>query len=686
MIALLLLAAPLLAGAPEGERPRHNTSFVPDDDGAVRQLATAAAQAAEAGNFAIAAERLQALVARGGDGVLAHRERELYLSPRRWAAVRLLSGLPPFGPEVLAAWRAAYDLEACTALRGAILAGDEEGALALADRYPACSLLPALLLALSDRALQRGDAEGALALLDRLPEHVAAGEAEKLAFPSIAARRAHLEARPRPRPAGWPTHGGDFTRSRAGDPLPGGRPEPLWECPLTAEPLLLLEDLLRTEPRPQSPLLPFLPVCDRERVYVHLGTAVAAVDRRSGKLLFFAPDEGGLASEEMEAMLVESPGARAATVDRGVLYFDRVRTSMFADGCHVAGSALTAFDVASRTVLWERRLAAREGTEGAAPLFFRGAPAIDGERLLVCAGARETGETSSRKEESHLLCFDRRDGSLLWRRFLGYGETEAPGSFPPQGGLPVAVARQVAVAVTGIGVAAACDVRTGEILWLFRYDRLRPRERDRLAEAPEHRVAPVSAWFREPPRIVGSRVLFASFDSDSLYCCTLRGERRPGGDYHLVLWDRHRSEGHRACLFEYLGGVGGGRVVCVGRRDRRDAAGENVVSFEAADGTRFAYARLPADLVDEAEERAGPPELHGHPAVAGDVLLVPTVDRIFRFRPFGPPIERREGEISREIEALPPYDAFGSGGSLLAEGGVLYMVGVDRIVALAVPR
>lgn len=684
MSGVLLLLAAALSGAPDGERPRHNAAFVPDDDGTIRQLAAAAVEAAQAGDPALAADRLQEIVAGGRDTLLAVRGRELFVSARRWATLMLLSELPPFGRETLAAWRAAFDVQASAAIRGAFVAGDAALALDLLDRHPASTLAPATLLALCDRALQRGDADEAWTFLDRFEEHVPPSEAEKLADPAVEARRAHLHAHPPAAPAGWPTEGGDFTRARLGDPIPDRGLEKIWDCPFLDESPLEFDEFLLTAPRLQSPTLPSLAVCDATRLYVHMGGAVAAISRATGKLLFFAPDESAATSTHVSLAMITSPGSRCATIDEGILYFDRLLFEPGRFGSTLLRNELTAYDVEERRVLWSRVLDMSDGKDEA-HAFFRGAPAIAGDRLLVYGGVREGGMPASRKEEAHLFCFDKRTGRLLWRRFLGYGETEAPGAFPPQSGTSVAVARGVAVVVTGIGVAAAVDARSGEALWLLRYDRLRPRDRDRLAEHPERRVAPVSAWMREPPRIVGDRVFLAPFDSDSLYGCYLRGLRRPGGEFHVVLWDRHRAEGHRSCLFEYLGGIAGGRVACVGRPDPRDLLGETVVSMEARDGTRLAYARFPADGIGEEEERRQP-EVYGFPAVAGETLLVPTRSRIHRFLPFSAPRERREDEIVREIPALAPLDAYASGGNLLASGGFLYMISTDRVVALGAPR
>ena len=103
LLTLFLLVAAV--AAQDTVRPRHNASYVPDDDATIRGLVAQTTEAARNGNFDAAAEGLQTLLLGRGGGVVAVRGRELYTSPRRWAALQLLSERPPFTKEVLAAWR-----------------------------------------------------------------------------------------------------------------------------------------------------------------------------------------------------------------------------------------------------------------------------------------------------------------------------------------------------------------------------------------------------------------------------------------------------------------------------------------------------------------------------------------------------------------------------------------------------
>ncbi|MCK6461099.1 MAG: PQQ-binding-like beta-propeller repeat protein, partial [Planctomycetes bacterium] len=552
---ILLLALAAATGADELARPRHNGSYVRDDVAAVSSLVAEARKAAEAGDALAAADRLQALVLTDERGLVAVRERLLYVSPRRWGAIQLVRGTPPFGDDILAAWRQIHDATASAAIRGAVLSADEEEVLDLVERYPASTAVPGALVALSDRALQRGDPDAAEGYLLRVGDHLARGEEALLRSDAFRRRASHLAGLSPRRPPGWTTPGGDPSRSRNGDPLPEAL-RLVWQSPiLESTPQSLMAREADRTPE-TSPLLPFPPVCDADHVYVHLGPAVAAYERESGKLSFLAPEEAtddeeasGLRELAVDELLARNPGGRAATVFDGVLYFDR---ALFLHEQPLPSNELRAFDVRARRTLWTCELTG-DGKSADRPVFFRGAPAVVGDRLYVCGAVRDEGDDGpTAKEEAHAFCLDRRTGKVIWRRFLGYGDTEAAPEFPPYSGLAPAVAKGVVVAVTGLGVAAALDARSGDLLWLFRYDRKPSRERERLAEFGRPQMVHLrSGWMREPPRIVGDSVYFAPFDSDEVFACWLRGATTPIG-YEVEQWALDRAKGHRHSLLEYV--------------------------------------------------------------------------------------------------------------------------------------
>jgi len=692
--ALFLLAS--VAAAQSG-RPRHNASFVPDDDETIRGLMAQARAAAESGEADEAAARLHAMLQSDRATVVALKGREVFVSPRRWATLQLLSGRAPFGPEVLAAWRAVHDRDANSALRGAIVSGDGDAIAHIVARYPAATAVPAALLALSDRALQHGDRDGAHGYLMRVIEHVAASVQDAwLASPAYRDRARHLAALPRRHMVGWPTIGGDWARARNGDALPEAM-SLRWQTPILEQVPPTFEQDEQNSWRRHSPILPFYPVADKQHLYVHVGGKVAILDRKTGKRVFYAPDGPPPAPHEVDYLVAHSPGVRAATVQGGILYFNRV---LFQYDEPRRRNALIAFDVKRRQVKWAlypgTRWARRRPELFKRNLFFRGAPAVVDGRVYVYGAVRaESAGGPSRKEEAHLLCLSASDGTLLWHRFLGYGDTEAAPSLPPQSGLAPAVASGVVVVVTGLGVAASLDARSGEILWLFRYNRKPIRERERLTEWTEEQVHVGPGWFREPPRIVGDTVYFTPFDSDDRYACWLRGSRRPDGSTAVVQWNRGRNVHPRAnSLLEYFAGIHRGRAFFVGRRDKDHSkeSYQTVISHAVSDEVTLAYGRIPATSRDEETGAGVPPEVFGRPTIAGSVLLVPTASALFRFDVGRAPSQGlKDGEISREVPPLAPFSptrpevAEGTPpaplfGTLVAIDGFLYAVTADRIL------
>jgi len=679
--ALFLLVAPLLAQ--DAHEPRHNSSYVRDDDETTRGLVNQANEAAGAGKVDAAIEALQALLLSRGGGVVAVRRRQLFVSPRRWASLALLSEQPPFGRRLLDAWREIHDQGANAALAAAMEADSPDAVEAQLRRYPAATAAAAALLALSDRALQRGDPEGARGYLMRAPEHVPSSELKAwLASEAYVARLRHIESRPRVKAKHWPTLGGGPKRARQGDPLPRlDRLRRLWVAPL----------LERVPP-------------DDKHLYVHAGDKVVVIARDSGRVIFTAPDQELPDIDRVDAMIATNPGMRSLTVTDGVVYFNRL---LFSRNLRcLRHNLLVAYDTKTRSVAWQA--GATSGRPGILrrPIFFRGAPAVVGDRLYVYGAVREESEGKpSRKEEAYLFCFQRESGALIWHRFLGYGDTEAAPALPPQSGLAPAVGYGVVVVVTGLGVAAALDADNGEVLWLLRYNRKPGRERERLSEWTDEQAHPGGGWMREPPRIVGGSVLLAPVDSDGSYGCWLRGRRDPEHGFALQRWfrKRNKSPGENS-LSEQLVGVARDKVYYLARREREGGVEsyQTVSSHplrDGEDGGPFAYGRIPALERDRVTGRRVPPEIFGRGTIAGGVLYVPTRRGLFAFDVSKEvPARIRDQEFFREIAYLPPpyYPrpedvpkgsprpaAFGT---LVAVGGRLYAVSADRVVCYGAAR
>ncbi|MEE8105689.1 MAG: PQQ-binding-like beta-propeller repeat protein [Planctomycetota bacterium] len=440
------------------------------------------------------------------------------------------------------------------------------------------------------------------------------------------------------------------------------------------------------------------PVCDETRVYLNLGTHLRVFERKTGKLVDVVPNQddpdiptADLAMSDIGWLLVHSPGARAVTVHKGLVHFARLPRAALPSRIEAKlRNELVAYDVEKRAIVWRIGGGTDTDTVLKRGVFFRGAPAVAGSRLFVFGAARVKSEDGefTRKEEGYLFCFDRRTGELLWRRLLAYGDTESPPTFPPQAGVAPAYSRGVVTVVTGLGVAAAVDERDGEILWLLRHSRMRFRERQRLSRnRPDRSLRHRSAWFREAPRIVGDSVYFAPFDGEELLACWLRG-KLIDGDFFVVRWEKSRKKDHFNCLLEQVGGIHGGRIFSIGRPDDRNPRlYESVVSVPLDLGRGLAYGRLPAIVRDRRSGLALPPELFGRACIAGDVLLVPTETRLYRFdlSAIHTKAAGAAAETVHEIASLKPYEGLAesrsSFGNLIAVDGILYAATVTELIA-----
>jgi len=424
------------------------------------------------------------------------------------------------------------------------------------------------------------------------------------------------------------------------------------------------------------------------------------LSRESGRLTGFAPIADASPNPlTVEVMMLANPGLRGATVDDGILYFARLRSRRNEDREFEfrPWNELIAFDVAAKQRLWTRsvqRPRAGDPKILQQPIFFRGAPAVVGPHLFVYGAVREEGDSGpTRKESGYLFCFEKHSGDLVWHRFLGYAETEVPPKLPPLSGHAPAVSQGVVVCVTGLGVAAALDARTGEVIWLLRYNRRPMPDRPRLKVLREEWAPRRPSWKREAPRIHGDYVLFAPIDGEGVDRCWLRGRRRPqDGSFTLVCWSQRRDRDlGRNCLLEYIAGIHDGRGYYVGVRDpdRERWGYENVVSNDLAREFPFRYARLPATVREPGRAVRVPPRIFGRSTIAGDLLLIPTRKSLYAYSLVRPDSDR--SDVSDEIPPLGRFDAPELAhaerdgpppmfGNLISIGGRLYAVTRDRVL------
>ncbi|MFH0946290.1 MAG: PQQ-binding-like beta-propeller repeat protein [Planctomycetota bacterium] len=173
---------------------------------------------------------------------------------------------------------------------------------------------------------------------------------------------------------------------------------------------------------------------------------------------------------------------------------------------------------------------------------FEGPPVVFGDLLILSASRVDTST------ECSLFALDRLTGKLRWSRFLASAnkvshydsrnrQVEQSRAAPS----PVVLADGVVYCVTNVGVVAAVDALTGNIHWLFRYNRISPDDTDRYEPQAFYDTG---GWPRSAPEVVGGRLIVAPEDSRFLYVLA----RHPSTEGYLRLNDPTFKGDHRAFL------------------------------------------------------------------------------------------------------------------------------------------
>lgn len=177
--------------------------------------------------------------------------------------------------------------------------------------------------------------------------------------------------------------------------------------------------------------------------------------------------------------------------------------------------------------------------------------------------------------EVSLVCFDARDGRLLWetplvlgaqvRRFAGRRAETDPWQLDKRAKEGAVVERDgIVYACTGHGVVAAVDALTGRVGHTFRYDRV--FSQDAGVYDPAF-LFDTGGWDDEPARLYGDRLVVAPGDSRFLYTLALS----PGPRGHLILDDpiERLDRRHVVALLPDPGGSDSPAVLATRRRSNR---------------------------------------------------------------------------------------------------------------------
>jgi outer membrane protein assembly factor BamB len=259
-------------------------------------------------------------------------------------------------------------------------------------------------------------------------------------------------------------------------------------APQGAEQIADVEEPIRESERPLS----FFPVVVDGVIYVSEANQIRAVDLDSGQPAL--TDSGILHRNEPpgeestnDAGLLGAGGWQASyamhgaprhtlSVVDGVLYgrVGRLATWRFAAGDSEAGDRLVGLDL-SRDGALQFRVRPPDGGWA-----FDGVPVGDGRRLFVAM------RKSDVIPHAYVACFDAATGTQLWRTSIGAGNTVATG-------LGDEITHNLLTLVgdriyfnSNLGLFAALDVNSGDLVWLYRYDRTLDGPLIRGAPGPLH--------------------------------------------------------------------------------------------------------------------------------------------------------------------------------------------------------
>jgi len=252
---------------------------------------------------------------------------------------------------------------------------------------------------------------------------------------------------------------------------------------------------------------------------------------------------------------------------------------------------------------------------------FTGAPVVVGDRVFLI-GTHHTPTQA----ESWLFCFGSGDGTLLFKRFLCSGaEVRRFGAtsdlITPSArdrielGAPLVERSGILYCLTNLGVAGAVDAVTGEILWLFKYNRIFTQDPDTYDPAY---FIDNGGWEDSLPLFGADRFIFAPSDSRFLY--TLAPQ--PDGDGFIVLddpVDKNR-------FVSFIGYMASGKNLPTG------AEGRELFYFTAREGGRnyIAATERSGALVWESDFFETEDRITGHPLLTQEAIFIPTLRYIYR--------------------------------------------------------
>ena len=399
-------------------------------------------------------------------------------------------------------------------------------------------------------------------------------------------------------------------------------------------------------------LAPMHPVEDDRVIFVSDGRSVRAYDATSARSLwvFDARSAPDLSLVRPRSMLYGRTSLERpfSPVVAGDLVVATVEVVVPYEPDHLQGVEITTYmprrilvglDRATGKLRWGMGLSGVDLLSLEAVSII--SPPVVAEGLVLAVGS-----VHDNNHNVSFLAFDLQTGALRWRRPLGFGQQELNLFGAPLKELaasPIAVADGIAYASTGLGFVAAIDIRSGTPRWLASYEISEVRKVELWYDTPVRtpKMAP------SPPVVHGDVLVVAPTDGEHLHVF----DRRTG----RLLWRKpYVTDG---MVYDVTGHFLG--VANDGRRDVVLLTDKELRARDLATGETVWLGRF-----DPQNDR-----VLGRGAIAGDDILIPTLEGLQRFA------LRSEGAYRGTV----PWPEGAGPGNLLPLGRVLVVARQDTL-------
>ena len=609
-------------------------------------------------------------------------------------AHRLFRKLPPEGR---AKWEELYRADAETLLERGLRTRNDADLRRAVDRYPADDVHRRAYDARARLAFARGDFAAARAALERLlpfaeSEAERAGITARIAFALAQsgdregierltvlsgllrkervpfgdgeiALSAFLEemtraAGPATAGGGWPSYSGAKDGLPLRHPVPGLGDGEIWRMQTGfVEGAATYSDRSR---RRRLGHRPVQPVVSRNVMYVNSGLAVFAIDVSSGHILWMHRGPHHDADWRDNRHMVHGAALAGDVVYAPIATrSDAPNMERLFYGHQIVYSlphrSLVAIDTRTGDVLWSHDDAALARSEHPdadeiSAESVASPPLVVGDDLLVASWRWES------LFSVRIVCYDRHTGLTRWRRTVALGQQELNLFGRPIKELattPLAERDGVVYVGTNLGVVAALDRESGDVVWLSTYPQTRIPRSEYWYQTKERAVR----WHPGPVVATERHVLLAPTESPYLL-----GIERDTGKIAWMRPDQTSSSDDD----DWFLGVMDGRAYTLG---------DQLTALDPATGKRLFRGVSAGKL---RTTRGHKRRAEGRGVLGTDGVLVPTSDRLLRLDPVsGEPIS----------QTMAPGGGEGAfDGDLLAADGVLFAISQSSIAAFYDPE